>query len=128
MTGPNEKAAAEVRAADDARYAAMIAQDFVALDRLLADDLLYTHSTAVTDTKVQYLAALRGGKYRYKSARCEGVTVRIHGTTAIVNGRGFLEVDVDGAPKSLANAFVNVWVRTPEGWRMTAWQSTPVPK
>jgi hypothetical protein len=82
----------------------------------------------VTDTKAQYLAALRIGKYRYKAARCEGVTVRVHGATAIVNGRGFLEVDVDGAPKSLANAFVNVWVRTPEGWRMTAWQSTPLPK
>ncbi len=90
MTGPNEKAAAEVRAADDARYAAMIAQDFVALDRLLADDLLYTHSTAVTDTKVQYLAALRGGKYRDKSARCEGVTVstgRPRSSTAAVSLR-----------------------------------------
>jgi ketosteroid isomerase-like protein len=128
MTGTNETAAAEVRAADDARYAAMIAQDFAALDRLLADDLLYTHSTAVTDTKTQYLAALRSGKYRYKAARCEGVTVRVHGATAIVNGRGFLEVDVDGAPKSLANAFVNVWVRSPAGWQMTAWQSTPLPK
>jgi len=128
MTTPTHKAAAEVLAADDARYAAMIAQDFDALGRLLADDLLYTHSTAVTDTKAEYLAALRSGKYRYKAARCEGVTVRIHGTTAIVNGRGFIEVDVDGAPKSLANAFVNVWVRTPAGWQMTAWQSTPAPR
>jgi ketosteroid isomerase-like protein len=128
MTGAADPSAAEVLAADRARYDAMIAQDFAALDRLLADDLLYTHSTAVTDTKAQYLAALRSGKYRYKVARCEGVTVRIHGTTAIVNGRGFLDVDVDGVPRSLANAFVNVWVRTPEGWRMTAWQSTPLPK
>jgi ketosteroid isomerase-like protein len=129
VTAPTDKSgAAEVLAADDARYAAMIAQDFAALDRLLADDLLYTHSTAATDTKAAYLAALRGGKYRYKAARCEGVTVRIHGTTAIVNGRGFIEVDVDGVPRSLTNAFMNVWVRTPEGWRMTAWQSTPVPQ
>lgn len=128
MYGPNDKAAAEVLAADDARYAAMIAQDFAALDRLLADDLLYTHSTAVTDSKPEYLAALRGGKYRYKAARREGTSVRIHGTIAIVNGRSFLEVDVDGVPRSLANAFVNVWVRTPAGWQMTAWQSTPLPK
>ena len=128
MTQPTDKAAAEVLAADDARYAAMIAQDFDALGRLLAADLLYTHSTAVTDTKAEYLAALRSGKYRYKAARCEGVTVRSHGTTAIVNGRGFIEVDVDGVPKSLANAFVNVWVRTAAGWQMTAWQSTPAPR
>jgi ketosteroid isomerase-like protein len=127
MSGSTDKSVAEVLAADEARYAAMIARDFDALDRLLADDLLYTHSTAATDTKAEYLAALRSGKYRYKAARCEGVTVRIHGTTAIVNGRGFLEIEADGVPKSLANAFVNVWVRTPAGWRMTAWQSTPLP-
>jgi len=128
MTTPTDKAAAEVLAADDARYAAMIAQDFDALGRLLADDLLYTHSTAVTDTKAQYLAALRGGKYRYKAARREGTTVRIHGTTAIVNGRSLIDVDVEGVPKSLANVFINVWVRTPGGWQMTGWQSTTVPK
>ena len=87
MTTPTDKAAAEVLAADDARYAAMIAQDFDALGKLLADDLLYTHSTSATDTKAQYLAALRSGKYRYRAARREGVTVRIQGTIAIVNGR-----------------------------------------
>lgn len=128
MAEANDKTAAEVLAADDARYAAMIAQDYEALGRLLADDLLYTHSTAVTDTKAEYLAALRGGKYRYKSARREGTSVRVHDRIAIVNGRSFLEVDVDGVPRSLANVFVNVWVRTPAGWQMTAWQSTPLPK
>lgn len=128
MNGTKDKTAAEVLAADDARYAAMIAQDFEALGRLLADDLLYTHSTAVTDTKAEYLAALRGGKYRYKAVRREGASVRVHDAIAIVNGRSFLEVDVDGVPRSLANVFVNVWVRTPVGWQMTAWQSTPLPK
>jgi hypothetical protein len=128
MSGARQKVAAEVLAADDARYAAMIAQDYEALGRLLADDLLYTHSTAVTDTKAEYLAALRSGKYRYRAARREGTSVRVHDAIAIVNGRSFLEVDVDGVPKSLANVFVNVWVRTPAGWRMTAWQSTPLPK
>jgi ketosteroid isomerase-like protein len=128
MTEPTDKAAAAVLAADEARYAAMIAQDYDALGKLLADDLLYTHSTAVTDTKAEYLAALRSGKYRYKAARTEGVTVRVHGTIAILNGRGFIQVDVDGVPKSLAYIFVSVWVRTPAGWQMTALQSTAAPK
>ncbi len=128
MNKPTDKAAAEVLAADDARYAAMIAQDFDALGKLLADDLLYTHSTSVTDTKAEYLAALRSGKYRYRAARREGTSVRIQGTIAIVNGRSFIDVDVDGVPKSLANVFVNVWTRAPGGWQMMAWQSTTVPK
>lgn len=128
MTDSNDKTAAEVRAAEDARYAAMIAQDFDALGRLLADDLTYTHSTGSTDTKTEYLAALRGGKYRYKSARREGVTVRVHGTTATVTGRLFIDLDVDGAPKSVVSAFVGVWVRNPAGWQLAALQSTSLPK
>ena len=128
MSSSAQAAAAEVLAADDARYAAMIALDFAALGRLLADDMLYTHSSAVTDTKAEYLAALRSGKYRYRGARREGATVRIHGDVAIVNGRSAIDVDVDGAPRSLRNAFTNVWIRTPAGWRMTAWQSTNLPQ
>ena len=128
MTVPTDKAAAEVLAADEARCAAMIAQDYDALGKLLADDLVYTHSTGVTDTKAAYLAALQSGKYRYKAARAEGVTVRVHGTIALLNGRGFIEIDVDGVPKSLAYVFVSVWVRMPAGWQMTALQSTAAPK
>jgi ketosteroid isomerase-like protein len=119
--------AAAVLAAEEARYAAMIAQDFAALDRLLAEDLLYTHSNAETDTKAGYLAALRSGKYRYRAVRREGVTVRLHGQVALVNGRSFIDVDVEGTPRALSNVFINVWVQTPQGWRMTAWQSTPLP-
>jgi hypothetical protein len=55
------------------------------------------------------------------------VTVRVHGTTAIVNGRATIDVDVDGTPRTLSNVFINVWVKSPGGWQMTAWQSTPVP-
>ena len=127
MGTTHDGAVAEVLAAEEARYGAMIAGDLAALERLLADDLLYTHSTAVTDTKAAYLAALRSGKYRYRAVRREGVTVRVFGGTAIVNGRSHIDVDVDGTPKALANVFLNVWVKNPSGWQMTAWASTPVP-
>jgi hypothetical protein len=54
--------------------------------------------------------------------------VRIHGDVAIVNGRSAIDVEVDGMPRSLRNAFTNVWIRTPSGWQMTAWQSTNLPQ
>lgn len=126
MSSATETAVAEVLAADDARYAAMIARDFAALGQLLADDLLYTHSTAVTDTKTAYLAAVQSGKYRYKHARREGVLVRVHGTTAIVHGSLTIDLDVDGEPTTLRNVFLSVWVKTEGGWQMAAWQSLPV--
>jgi hypothetical protein len=42
----NEK---EILALEDKRFGAMIARDFKALEAMLHGDLLYTHSSGVTD-------------------------------------------------------------------------------
>jgi hypothetical protein len=44
----NEK---EILALEDKRFGAMIGRDFKALEAMVHDDLLYTHSSGVTDTK-----------------------------------------------------------------------------
>jgi hypothetical protein len=41
----------QVQAAEDARYAAPTSLDYAALESLLADDLIYIHSSAVVDNK-----------------------------------------------------------------------------
>ena len=41
----------EIIALDDKRFGAMIGRDFKALQAMVHDDLLYTHSSGVTDTK-----------------------------------------------------------------------------
>ena len=46
---------ADVAAAEQALYRAMIAQDFAALDAIIADDAVYIHSTAVGESKQGYL-------------------------------------------------------------------------
>ncbi len=73
---------AEIEHAEDARYKAMIDRDYAALERLLADDLLYTHSSAVTDTKQSYLESLKSGRTRYLAARRDGVVIRGYGDVA----------------------------------------------
>ena len=58
----------EILALEDERYAAMCSGDFAALEAMLHDELLYTHSSGLTDTKVTWLASLRSGKTNYRSA------------------------------------------------------------
>ena len=41
----------EILDLEDKRYAAMCGGDFAALERMLHDELLYTHSSGFTDTK-----------------------------------------------------------------------------
>jgi ketosteroid isomerase-like protein len=118
----------EIQAAEDARYRAMTTNDYAALAALLGDDLLYTHSSAVTDTKASYLESLRSGKVRYLAAKRDGVSIRVYGDTAVVHGHAQIEAEINGERRSLDNMFVNVWTRRPAGWQMVHWASTAIPK
>ena len=119
--------AAEILALEDKRYAAMTTNDLAALEALFHDEMIYTHSSAVVDTKASYLEALRSGKTRYKTAKRFEEKVRFAGDTALVTGRAEFEVEVNGAPKSLRLRFLNVWTKTPAGWKFIAWQSCSLP-
>ena len=72
---PNATTAAGIAAAEQALYRAMIAQDFAALDAILADDAVYIHSTAVAESKQGYLDGVRDGLYQVRldrQRRCVG--------------------------------------------------------
>jgi len=119
--------AKEILALEDRRYAAMTANDLDTLAALFHDDLVYTHSSAVVDDKASYLEALRSGKTRYKSAKRFEERVRFAGDTALVTGRAEFEVEINGSPKSLRLRFLDVWTKTPAGWRFLAWHSCSQP-
>ena len=118
---------AEIKAMEDRRYAAMIAADMAALDELLCDDLQYTHSNAVVDTKESLCGLLSSGKLSYKAARPVIDTVRVFGDSAILTGSMELDVSVGGADRTVKGRFTDVWVRDGDRWRFAAWQSTPLP-
>lgn len=115
----------EVRQAEDRRIKALIDDDFATLEAILADDLTYTHSNAVTDTKASYLAALRSGKTKYESFDREPSAVRLYGDTAIVNGDG--TVGLRGQAAKIVLRYTLVYVRRGGTWQMVAWQSTRKP-
>jgi len=117
----------DILALEDRRYAAMTAQDAATLAQLLHDDLVYTHSSAVIDTKHSYVEGIRSGKFRYSKIERTGEKVRVYGDTALVTGRAAIEVAVDGKPKSLRLRYLDVWVNQPGGWKFVAWQSTSIP-
>lgn len=125
MNNSKEQAVFEVLAADDARYAAMIARDLAALGALLAEELLYTQSSGVAETKAAVLAAVESGKYRYKTARRHDVSVHVIREVALMNGFVTLELDVDGAPTTLFTLYSSVWVKTSGGWQLSEWESLP---
>ncbi len=117
----------EILALEDRRCAAMTAGDLASLEKLLHDELLYTHSSGVTDTKASWLLSMKSGKTRYKSVKCSGQQVRVFGDVALVTGRVHIEAEINGQPRTLRLMFLNAWAKTPQGWKFVAWQSAPQP-
>ena len=76
----------EILALEDQRIEAMTNGDVETLEKILADDLIYTHTTASLDTKASFIDAVKTGKSSYKSVERKDVEVRQFGDTAVVTG------------------------------------------
>jgi ketosteroid isomerase-like protein len=118
----------EIAAAEQSLYRAMIEQDFEALDAILADDVVYVHSTAVAETKDGYLAGVRNGLYEYASVESDAATVAFSGDVAVQTGRSRMSVGARGQPMAAINLLVTlVWRREPTGWRLWRRHATRFP-
>jgi ketosteroid isomerase-like protein len=110
---------AEVRRTERALYDAMVVRDFAALERLLAPDLVYVHSTAVAETRTEYLAGVARGSYEYESVASRAVRVRGGGSTVLQDGICDMRVGTKGqAPQLIHLLFVLVWSKAPSGWQL----------
>jgi hypothetical protein len=119
--------AAAVLAAEDRRYQAMLDADLDTLDRLCGDELSYTHSNGVRDTKAEYFAKLRGGYYVYHRIDHPVERVEVAGDAAVVVGRMTADLDSGGVRKSIDCLTIAVWTRSGRDWRLLAYAPTPLP-
>ena len=109
------------------RFAAMVAGDFDAFAAVCHPDLLYTHSTGVTDTLESYLATCRAGHYVYHLIDHPVAKIVVSGSTALVLGEMHADLTVGGVRKQLHNSSLAVWVELDGAWRLIAYQPTPLP-
>lgn len=113
---------------DDARYDAMTRADPMALDRLLADNLSYTHSTGAVETKTQYLDALASGRVRYRAVKRELDRLATYEDCAVMQGRLEVQAEVGGQEILARTVFTSTWVRQDTGWQLAAWAATAAPR
>ena len=116
-----------VLVAHDARIAATIKGDVTALGAMMTDDLTYTHSSGVTETKAEFLDGLKTGRYRYRAIDAPGRRVRVHGDSALVSGPCHIVIEPGGKRTELDLYFSELYVKQGGAWRMALWQSTRLP-
>jgi len=118
---------AEIKTLEDRRFQAMIDSDFDTLGKLLGDDLIYTHSTAQSDTRAEYLALCKKGVFKYLKIVRPIETIQVYGDTVVVTGNVKMEAIIEGKSKLLNSRYTDVWIKGTKGWQMVVWQSTSIP-
>ena len=124
------KVESQVLQAEKDRFAAMVKADRAALEKILADDLTYTHSNALFESKEQFIKSVTGGTIDYVSVvpSESDWKVRVNGSTAIVNGVAAVNVIDHGKDLKIKLRYTTVHTNRGGTWQLQAWQSTRFPE
>ena len=118
----------EVRDLEVLRFHAMEKADVATLDRIISDDLIYTHSSGLRQSKFDVIGILGSSEMKYESITPYDVRVRVYDGTAIVAGRASISIIAHGEKESFEICYLDVYVKQEGRWQMVAWQSSRVTK
>jgi ketosteroid isomerase-like protein len=123
-----DRTAREVVSADMGWAAAIMKMDYAALEKMLADELVYTHSTGLIDTKREYIDNLKTGVQKYNSVQHLDPKVQVYGTTAILTSGLKMDTTTRGTQQVASFRVIHVWVKRAGAWQLAAHQTTRLPQ
>ena len=116
-----------VREVEQRFTAALLKKDAVAVDELLADDLLHIGFEGQVANKVVYMAFFKDGPWQYRRYEPSAMAIKVLGNVAVVTGRVNRTIVINKEETTGAFAFIHVWGRAGSRWRLTSSQVTTVP-
>ena len=125
---PNSSVSEELQRAEHNRVRALVSSDVPRLEKLLANDLTYTHSSGIKESKTEFLHRIQSGELKYDSMQHEnGVSVRLYGEAGVLTGTSRVKVRARGQTLNLHIRFTEVWVKRDSApWQLVAWQATRI--
>jgi len=117
-----------VRAADDARIAAMRTPDKTKLEAIFSDQLRYAHSNGVVDTKSTFVEILTSGATKYLGYDHleRDFAFPVPGI-ALMSGRARIQAESDKGKVDSVLSYLAVWREEGGQWKFLAWQSCRLP-
>jgi ketosteroid isomerase-like protein len=117
----------EILKISDEREEALAKGDVAALDRIDADDQVYTNWRGVTLTKAEHLADIKARNLTFPTSfKHNDVQVVVHGNTGIVTGLSKTNVVYKGNTPSGSRKFVNVFLKENGKWLCVVHFEAPV--
>jgi ketosteroid isomerase-like protein len=105
---------------------AYLKKDRATVERILADDFVYTHSNGSVSNKTQYLAEMMSADTRLASGVDSELKVRIFGDVAILTGIATIQGTAKGYVPGLRR-FTDIFLKRNGRWQCIGGQSTLLP-
>ena len=105
------------------RFAAMVNKDTMFLKSVLAEDLLYSHTSGEVDTRQSLIKSIAEKKLDYQKMELTDIAHRFYKKFAILNGTMFITLISNGKPVDLKIKYLDVYRKTRKQWQLVAWQS-----
>lgn len=113
----------QVERLEESWRVAMLAGDFDALNRMLADDYIAIGANGTLQSKEQSLAALKAGDVRLTSMEISDRKIRFYGSTAVVTSLSSIEGSNADGPVSGTFRYTRVYVRNLQGeWKIVSFE------
>src|SRR5438105_13721191 len=114
-----------VREAAEGWRQGAIQQDAAALQRYLADELVYTHGNGKSQSKVEYIAEVTKGAAHYESFTESGTHIRLYDKVAVLTG--LVDVKTPKAEPYRVRT-LEVYVENNGRWQLAQKESVRLPR
>ncbi|HAX41455.1 MAG: nuclear transport factor 2 family protein [Bryobacteraceae bacterium] len=118
-----------IETAERAWASGVTGKNYPVLEKVLANDLIYSHSNGLVDTKKSYIDALKTGKAEYYQINYESIRVKmLDANTAMAFCRAFFQTKAaDGSKQEMVLAFLHVFRKNGNDWQLVGHQSARMP-
>jgi ketosteroid isomerase-like protein len=103
---------------------AFIQGDTETLDRILAEDFIFTDPEGRLLTKAEWLADLKSGELNFESIHLDNLQVRMYGDAAVANGRVTVKAQSKEGGFNGQYCYTDMYVKRNGQWQAVAEQAT----
>ena len=102
----------------------VVKKDIKKLEKLYADDFVFTHGTGLVDSKSSWLKNIQSPDIRYVSRKQDSTKVEMHGEVAIVIGRLDIVREQKQEVFKYGIWYVRVFARRSGNWQLISHRTT----
>ena len=115
----------EILQIEDRMKQAIMASDLDVLDRIYADNMMWTARGELL-TKAQVFADFRSGRLKNNSLEHSNVQVRVYGNTIVLTGHSASQLVFEGKVLNTPRTFSDAFVKLDGRWQLVAHAVTDI--